>query len=258
MIDPHWDVADLDPVTWRRIGDYIRPTRYVRAGAPEEHALYVLHDQGAVLNVVDSQIGRRTDITVEPIRNPGQTADLLFGRGEWDRVHVIDKAHLQAVSDEAQSNPQHALTLDAYYRFVYQQYWDGEGGYVTSPARADNWNGWTWSGVQAWMAALPSPGAVGLGVIGLEGLEIGVIVVVSEGLIRRVTTFETLPVPRRDAAVSAAYQDRIWQAMAEVIGPPAALMICTVEVFEAWLLGPDKQGAVNAGVARGGAFVRMG
>lgn len=257
MIDPHWDVADLDPVTWRRIGDYIRPTRYVRAGNPDEHALYVLHDQGTVLNVVDSRFGRRTDVTVEPVRNPGQTAELLFGRGEWDRVHVIDKTHLQAVSDEAQSNPQHDLTLDAYYRFVYQQYWDGEGGYVTSPARADNWHGWTWSGVQAWVAALPSPSAVGLGVIGPDGLEIGVIVVASDGLIRRVTTFEALPVPRGDAEVSQAYCDRIWAAIGEVIGQPAALLVCTVEVFEAWLLGPEKQGAIDAGVASGEAFYRF-
>ncbi|HEY6565039.1 MAG TPA: hypothetical protein VIY86_11115 [Pirellulaceae bacterium] len=256
MIDPHWDVADLDPVTWRTIGDYIRPTRYVRAGSPDEHALYVLHDEGRILNVVDSRFGRRTDIVVEPIRNPGQTAELLFGRGEWDRVHVIDKAHLQAVSDEAQSDPRHELTLDAYYRFVYQQYWDGEGGYVTSPPRSDSWNGWTWSGVQAWVGALPDPAVVGLGVIDSDGLSIGVIVVASDGLIRRVTTFEVLPVPRGDAEVSQAYCDRIWAGMGETIGPAAALLICTVEVFEAWLTGPDKQSAVDAGVSAGTAFVR--
>lgn len=257
MIDPHWDVFDLDPVTWRAIGEYIMPTRYVRAGTPDEHALYVLHDEGRVLNVVDTRTGRRSDLPIDRVRNPQEVADALLARGEWDRVHVVDRQHLRAVATEVQSDPRHDLTLDAYYRFVSQQIWDGEGGYVTAPPRATSWNGWTWGSVQAWVAALPSPAAIGLGVIGNDGLEIGVLAVVADGLVRRLTTFEALPVPRGDAAVTNGYLERIWAGVAERLAPPAALLLCTPDVFRVWLTGPDKAAGLDAAIQAGTAVMRV-
>jgi hypothetical protein len=256
MIDPNWDVTDLDPITWRNIGDYILPTRYVRAGSPTEHALYILHDKGAVLNIVDNRLGRRTDIALDRITNPQATANLLHASGEWDRVHVVDKDHLRAVAHEAQSDPRPELTLDAYYRFVASQYWDGEGGYVTTPARPDSWNGWTWGGVKAWVDAIPGELSVGLGVVGTERLEIGVIAVVRDGLVRRLTTFEALPIPRDAAAVTAEYHQQIWDAMAERIAEPYAVLICTPEVFEHWLTGPDKRQTIADAIATGDAHYR--
>lgn len=255
MIDPQWDVSDLDPVTWRNIGRYLPPGQYVRAGKPGEHALFVLHDAGRVLNVVDTDAGRRTDLALDEVANPARLADELHRRGEWDRVHVIDKNHLAAVSHELQSEARNELTLDAYYRFVHQQYWDGEGGYVTVPAPASNWNHWSWSGVQAWVASLPPKASIALGVVGEAGLEIGVLLGISDGLVRRVTTFEALPVPRNAATVSQEYADAIWNAM-NAIAPPAALLICTPAAFEAWLTGPDKQHAIDAAVAAGEAHLR--
>jgi hypothetical protein len=256
MIDPHWDVSDLDPVTWRAIGEYILPVRYVRAGTPDEHALYILHDEGRVLNIVDNRTGRRTDLGIERVGNPETVAADLHARGEWDRVHVVDRQHLKAVSTEAQSDPRHDLTLDAYYRFVSSQFWDGEGGYVTVPPRATSWNGWTWGGVKAWVEALGGPAAVGLGVVGADGLEIGLLAVVSDGLVRRLTTFEALPIPREDAAVTADYHQRTWEAVEERIAPPAALLICTPEVFREWLTGPAKRATIEEATAAGTAFLR--
>ena len=104
MIDPQWDVSDLDPVTWRNIGRYLPPGQYIRAGKPGEHALFVLHDAGRVLNVVDTNSGRRADLALDEVANPAKLADELHQRGEWDRVHVIDKNHLAAVSHELQSD----------------------------------------------------------------------------------------------------------------------------------------------------------
>ncbi|HEX6778206.1 MAG TPA: hypothetical protein VF099_08390, partial [Ktedonobacterales bacterium] len=55
MIDPQWQVIDLDPVTWRNLGPFFEPKRYIAAAQPGEHGLFVLHDQGRVLKVVDTQ-----------------------------------------------------------------------------------------------------------------------------------------------------------------------------------------------------------
>jgi len=62
LIDPHWTLEDLDPHTWRTIGPFIDPGRYVMAGSRDEHGLFILHDQGRVLRVFDSRSGRRDDL----------------------------------------------------------------------------------------------------------------------------------------------------------------------------------------------------
>ena len=38
MIDPHWQLVDLDPRTWRNIGRFINPGLYIRAGNPASKA----------------------------------------------------------------------------------------------------------------------------------------------------------------------------------------------------------------------------
>ena len=56
MIDPHWQVIDLDPVTWRNLGPLLEPQRYIAAAQPDEHGLFILHDQGRLLKVVDTEL----------------------------------------------------------------------------------------------------------------------------------------------------------------------------------------------------------
>jgi hypothetical protein len=92
-------------------------------------------------------------------------------------------------------------------------------------------------------------------VIGPGGLEIGLIVGTADGLVRRVTTFEALDISRADAAVSREYADRIWKGIAESVGPPAALLLCTPEVFERWLAGPAKQAGIDTAIQAGAAVL---
>lgn len=257
MIDPFWQLVDLDPKTWRNIGRFINPGQYIRAGDPNEHALYILHDEGRFLNAVDTKTGPRRDLAIERVVDPTGVAERLRSRGEWDRVHVIDRRHLAAVSTNAQATPHRELTLDAYYRMVYGMFWDRDEGYVASPPHPGHWKGWTYAGIKAWVDALPQPASIALGVLDGSELTIGLIAEISDGLIRRVTTFEALPVDARAASLSAASLDQLWNALRAGFFPPAAALLCSAEIFDAWIEEPNKAATIQNAVGAGRAFLRV-
>ena len=70
MIDPHWQVIDLDPVTWRNLGPFLLPERYIAAAQPGEHGLFVLHEHGQILKVVDTHAQRLTVAIPQTIEDP--------------------------------------------------------------------------------------------------------------------------------------------------------------------------------------------
>jgi len=240
MIDPHWSVTDLDPLTWRQLGRFFDPAQYIRAAQPGERGLFVLHDQGRVLRVVDSSSGVRSDLALEHIANPQQWAHQLYERGEWERIHIIDKAHLAWVARTAQATPRQELTLDAYYHLVYRLLWDQPHGYVCVPAHPGHWHGWTYQQARDFLATLPSPGCLALGVFADQRLLIGLILVSEQGQIRKLTTFEALPASCLAAGLSEETLHVLWQQLAAAIAPPAGLLLCTHKVFEAWIQQEEK------------------
>lgn len=262
MIDPHWSVVDLDPVTWRNLGRFIEPAQYLRAAQPGEHGLFVLHDGGRTLRVVDTLAGVRHGLVAARIGDPAALARELHARGEWQRVHVIDRRHLAHVAREAQATPRRELTLDQYYRLVFQLVWDGSAGYVCVPPHPHRWNGWAYADAVAFIAALPDPATIALGVLEEDGaLAIGLILDVRGGLIRTVTTFEAFSLPMPQIELSPAGFERLWSLLdlrAEHGPPaPAAALLCAREVFEAWLSGADKANVLALARQQGQAFWRL-
>ena len=137
MIDPNWSLIDLDPRTWRNIGRFFDPGQYIRAAQPGERGLFVLHDAGQIMRVVDTSYGVRRDLALGFVAEPRALAQQLYERGDWERVHVIDRRHLASVAREAQTTSRRDLTLDAYYRLVYHLLWDGSAGHRdAAPAAA--------------------------------------------------------------------------------------------------------------------------
>src|SRR5437016_14401225 len=98
MIDPHWQVVDLDPRTWRHLGRFFEPGQYIRAAQPGEHGLFILHDDGIPLRIYDTDTGTRSDLHIPYVEQPQTLAQQLYERGEWQRVHVINKRHLAYVA----------------------------------------------------------------------------------------------------------------------------------------------------------------
>src|SRR5579885_118170 len=255
MIDPHWQLVDLDPGTWRQIGRFFDPGQYLRAAQPGEHGLFILHERGLVQRIVDTKTGVRRDLTLSQIDDPQECARQLYERGEWQRVHVIDKTHLAQVAQAAQYGPQRERSLDQYYHRVYQLLWGEPSGYVCIPPRPGHWHGWTYQQIQDVLNSLPgSPMSLALGVFADRRWLIGLILVCEYGQIRKVTTFEALDMQDVAAGLSRETLAVLWRRLMEVIAPPAGLLLCSSEVFEAWIQREEKMRVLLAAHQQGQAY----
>jgi hypothetical protein len=258
-------VVDLDPHTWRVIGDFFDPAQYIRVAQPGEHGLFVLHDGGRVLRVVDTTTGVRRDLALSDVADPPELADKLFATGEWERVHIIDKRHLSHVANKAQESPRRELTLDQYYHLVYSLLWDGSDGYVSVPPHPGAWHGWTYAELQGFIALLPDPATVALVVVGSSGTDIGLILDLRGGLIHTVTTLETFGLPAPTFDLTEGDFKRLWamlQARSEDGGAPrpAAALLCSRHIFDLVLDAPDKaakRDIVQKGREEGEALLRV-
>lgn len=241
MIDPHWQLVDLDPVTWRHIGRFLDPGQYIRAAQPGEHGLFVLHEGGKILRIVDSKTGVRHDIAPCQIDAPQAYAQRLYERGEWQRVHVIDKTHLARVAQIVQQTPQRERTLDQYYHHLYQSLWGDASGYISMPAHPGRWHGWTYEQIHTWIHDLPfSPASLALGVFADGRWVIGLVLVCEQGQIRKVTTFEALNAHSIADGLSENTLTTLSRHLTEAFAPAAGLLLCTPEVFTAWIEQENK------------------
>ena len=252
MIDPSWILEDLDPITWRNIGPLFMPAQYIAAAQPGERGLFVLHDSGKRPRVVDTTRGLRSDLDVNEVDDARALAASLYARGEWDRVHVIDKRHLAHVAAEAQSTPRRDLSTDAYYYLVYGLLWDGSNGYVSEPPPPGHWHGLTYSGVAGFLARAPSPAAIAVCVLGFAGVALRI----EHGRIVRVTTFEGLP-PLPEASLEPSFLAALWSALETGVAPPYAALVCTRAVWDACLSAADLLETLRTASARGDARCRI-
>ena len=257
MIDPNWNVADLDPRTWRNLGRFIDVPQYLRTAQSEEHGLFVLHDGGRPLRVFDSRAGVRADLGIGRVDDPRLLAHSLFETGEWDRVHVIDKRHLAGVARRAQTIENRALHLDAYYHRVFELMWQDPTGYASVPPHPGDWHGWTYGGVQRFLDGLPPAASLALGVFDGDTLAIGLILEVHAGAIQRVTTFEALDTPPAEQRLSASFMRQLWAGLEQNFAPPAAALLYTASDFEAWISAADKTENLRQAVQSGAALLRL-
>lgn len=240
MIDPHWQVVDLDPVTWRHLGRFLEPRHYIAAAQTDERGLFVLHEGGRVLKVVD------TTSHDAPVGIPAQIGDLhalaeeLYQRNVWQRIHIIDRRHLAWVAQQAQATSRRDYTLDAYYHLVYTLIWDQDDGYVCVPPHPGSFHGWTYAGIRQFVAGAPSPSTFALGVYEGEALSLGLILVNEGGRIMKVTTFEALEWDAPNPGPTAQTLTALSGALERQFAPPAAVLLCTHETFEGWIAASDK------------------
>lgn len=241
-IDPNWSVVDLDPRTWRNIGRFFEPGQYIRASQPGEHALFVLHENGNLLRVVDTATGVRYDLLDKSKRllDPKQLAQELFACGEWERVHIINKVHLANVARTAQSS--HPDSLDHYYRQIYHLLWDDAAGYVSVPPKPNHWNNWTYQQIADFCGQLPAQSSLALGVFDKEAnqLAIGLILKLENEAITTVTTFEALNFDNGDVKLANSFLEQLCQQLEQKIAPVGAVLLCDQPTFNAWLIATDK------------------
>ena len=256
---------DLDPHTWDFDRQVLRTRAYVRAAQPGEHGLFVLHDGGRVMRVVDTSTGVRRDLEVGGVDDPHKLAAALYATGEWQRVHIIDKRHLAYVAREAQAEPRRELTLDQYYHLVYNMIWDGSGGYVSLPPHPGHWHGWTYTAIRDFVGSLPDPSTVALVVVEEGETEIGLIFDVRNKMIESVTTLETFSLPAPTFDLNAACFEWLWSLLEarsqdRKRPKPAAVLLCSKVVFDRWIEEPDskaKWDLLEQAIEQQQAFLRV-
>jgi hypothetical protein len=241
MINPHWDVIDLDPHTWRVLGRFFGPQQYIRAAQPGEHGLFILHENGKLLRIVDTRQGLRTDLGISAVKDPVQLAHQLHQTGEWQRVHIINKRHLARVATLASETPHQNVHLDEYYHLINRLVWEDQDGYVCIPPKADNWNGWRLGKIKTFLSNIAMDSTLAIGVLEPGRLEIGLILQIHEGMIDRVTTFEALELTQDTLQVGSKLLEIVWQQLGQKFAPPAAVLLCTPAVFDAWINGENKR-----------------
>jgi hypothetical protein len=256
MIDPYWDVVDLDPVTWRNIGRFISVPQYVRAAQPGEHGLFIVHDQGRVLKIFDTDRSVHSSVKINRVGDARALAKELHGHGQWDRVHIIDQQHLARVGYLAGASANRSLHLDGYYQLVYDLIWDGGDGYVTEPPKPDHWNHWTMSQLEQFVSRLPKSASIALGVFEGERLNIGLVLEFKSGNIVRVTTFEAPALQPINPQLSPDFLDQLWRQLGN-IAPPAAVLLCTQAVFDKWITTDDKIAHLMRAVQDSMAWLRL-
>jgi hypothetical protein len=256
MIDPDWEVVDLDPVTWRNIGHFINVPQYVRAVQPGEHGLFIVHDNGRVLKVFDTDRSARSGVKIDRVVNARVLAKELHARGQWDRVHVINQQHLARVGRVAGASANRSLHLDGYYQLVYDLIWDDSDGYVAEPPKPKHWNHWTMSQIEQFVSRLPKSASIALGVFEGERLNIGLVLEFKRGNIVRVTTFEAPALQPIEPRLSADFLDQLWRQL-DNIAPPAAVLLCEQIVFDEWIIAEDKLAPLQQAAQNGTAWLRL-
>jgi hypothetical protein len=256
MIDPQWSVIDLDPVTWRHLGRFINVGQYVCAAQPGEHGLFIVHDGGRVLKVFDTDQGVPAGVKIDRVADARALAQELHARGQWDRVHIIDRQHLARVGRAAGAPLNRSLHLDDYYHLVHDLIWDGSDGYVAVPPKPAHWNHWTMGQIEQLVSHLPESAAVALGVFEGERLNVGLVLEFKQGNIVRVTTFESPALQPLHPALSAGFLDQVWQQLSN-IAPPAAVLLCNQAVFDEWITTDDKVAHLMQAVQNGTAWLRL-
>jgi len=257
MINPQWNIIDLDPHTWRTIGNFLELQKYFRAAQPGEHGLFVLHDNGKLLRIVDTQQGLRTDLAVSAVDDPDRIARTLYQTGEWQRVHVINKRHLASVAAQAQATSRHDLHLDEYYHLVYRLMWENPEGYVCVPPKTSDWYNWRQGNIEAFVSGIPVDSTLALGVLNGGRIDIGLILQIHKGMIDLVTTFEALDLAREPLEVDSKLMDIVWQQLGQKFAAPAAVLLCTPDVFEAWMKGDNKRLALQLAITASTAVLAI-
>ena len=243
-------------MTWRNLGRFIDVPQYVRAAQPGEHGLFVVHDQGRVLKIFDTDRRARSGVKIDRVGTPARwrknCTRAASGIACMSSINTIWRASAIWLARRPIARCISTVTI----QLVYDLIWDGGAGYVAEPPKPAHWNYWTMSQPEQFVSRLPKSATLALGVFEGEQLNIGLVLEVKQGNIVRVTTFEAPALQPIDPQLSADFLDQLW-AQLDHIAPPAAVLLCEQAVFEEWIAAEDKLAPLVQAVQNGTACLRL-
>ena len=255
MIHPDVEVVDLDPRTWRNIGEIASFAEFAMHRPEVDTVVSILHHNGAVVRV-DVPDGYATPV-LDVISDPVAVARRVFeAMPGLRRVQIFNKESLVAYSAAVQHLAWQTLSIDEFYFQAWLLLERDPVGLCYYPARAQHWNHFAFPHVRALLAAVPDGATVVLGVYDEHGPWFTLIIRISAGQIRLITTFDTLVkygvdtsrVPRTPDDM-----DAVCALVEQQIGPVAYALCCDRATFTSWLTAEHKQQVVAEAVRTGAA-----
>ncbi len=231
MIHRDVEIVDLDPLTWRQIGQIAPFDDLAQVKPVRGRVLSILHDQGRVLKI-DAPDGLTISLG-DQIDDPAATARALYEElPDLDRVQIFDKTSLTAYSDRVQRLDWQALTIDEFYFRAWLLAADDPAGLAYYPPRQPRWHRFDYPAVKDYIAGLADGSVLVLAVFEGEALWFNLIVRVEGGQIRLITSFDTLA---EAGAVTPGDADRLRPLIEQQIGHVAQMIFCSRQQFAAML-----------------------
>jgi hypothetical protein len=257
MIHRDVEVIDLDPSTWRNIGQIVDVTELGVRRLDAPHVLSILHANGVVLRVDAPK-----NVSVPPLTqvdDPRVLAQTLYTEiPGLERVQVLEKERLAAYSTAVQQLPWETLSLDEFYLCAQAMVDDDPVGLCVYPPRPRHWNYFDADIVRSWLLDIPDGATVVLGVYEDARPWFTLITRIVGGEVRLITTFEVLKRYGLSETTSLAETSvHVCTLTTEHLGPVAHALFCERAIFEQWVRAPDKTRVLNEAAQAGKAITHQ-
>jgi hypothetical protein len=243
MIRNDVEIVDLDPLTWRNLGEVFPVSEWGELRLKKPGVLSILHESGRILRV-DSPTG--VNPTIPPmIENPAAMARAIHeATPGLMRVQIFEKASLIAFSKQVQSLDWRTMPSDLFYLRAWELAKSDPTGLCYYP-RTPFLTALVEAATRL-VAGVPDGGTLVLGIFSEGRPYFTLIARVVNQQIDLLTTFDTLVKYGLDTSqipTSAADADRVLMLVEAHIGKVAHSLFCSLSAFKSMLeaIG-EKQG----------------
>jgi len=120
MIHRDVEIVDLDPQTWRHLGEIFPIAEWGELRHKIPGVITILHDEGQVLRA-DLPVGIKEEMIPEAIDDPEMLAkQILEANPNLTRVQIFERSRLRAYSDAVQRLDWTTLSSADFYRKAWQ------------------------------------------------------------------------------------------------------------------------------------------
>jgi hypothetical protein len=258
MIARDVEVIDLDPALWKNLAYFWKMGNISESSSANPKMLSILHNQGHVLKM--SVPKEQTIPTMEHVDDPQELARKLYYQYPgMAGVQILDKHSIQIYSSKVQNIEWHSLDYDDFLIRAYQLADEDPVGLCFFPKRQLTWHGFEIRTVRDWLAQLPSPSAVVVGIFRDAAPWFSLVIRLVDKKIKLVTTLEHLSRFEVDVSrlpSSVADLGSICELVSQHIAPVSAALVCNFSFAEQLAESTHKRESLARAIEEGQAAIQ--
>ncbi|WP_094546193.1 hypothetical protein [Petroclostridium xylanilyticum] len=242
MIYKDIQMVDFEPYRWRNLGEVLDLGKYPRT------TLYILHENGTILNAYDTVRGIIKNIK-SPISNEAQLVQELFEQyKDLQEIHIYDKQSLENFNIQAQKSAYPDLDGDEYRNFVRKLLKNYKGLNIYSKNREPKKDFYD-DMVYFVENQLPDKSVVFIGIFKDNALFFEVIWGLNKGKAELVTTLDVLHQYNLET-VTMTNIDTITQLLRDHFQMPAYTVFIDYQAYERLFTEWDKEAFIMKAIAQ--------